>query len=61
MFEILVEVLFVFVMVLVYNEGKVIVKIVELLFVFDYLVDCYEIIVINDNFLDNSVEFLVVI
>ncbi|HHX8988306.1 TPA: glycosyltransferase family 2 protein [Listeria monocytogenes] len=59
--EIPVEVPFVSVMVPAHNEGKVIVKTVESLLAFDYPVDRYEIIVINDNSSDNSAELLAAI
>lgn len=59
--EIPAEVPFVSVMVPAHNEGKVIVKTVESLLAFDYPVDRYEIIVINDNSSDNSAELLAAI
>ncbi|EAF5831615.1 glycosyltransferase family 2 protein [Listeria monocytogenes] len=59
--EIPAEVPFVSVMVPAHNEGKVIVKTVESLLAFDYPVDRYEIIVINDNSSDNSTELLAAI
>lgn len=52
------EVPFISVMVPAHNEGKVIVKTVESLLAFDYPVDRYEIIVINDNSSDDSAELL---
>ncbi|MDN2452732.1 glycosyltransferase [Lactobacillus sp. UCMA15818] len=49
---------FVSVLVPAHNEGIVIIKTIESLLAFDYPVNKYEIIVINDNSSDNSAELL---
>lgn len=52
------EVPFVSIMVPAHDEGVVIVKTVQALLEFDYPIDRYEVIVINDNSSDNSAELL---